>query len=254
MLHTKRRDALAEPGAPTGEKAWLLPADDPVLVALGIATSTGGSPTRQAKYRQVEELCRQLDAALTDAVASRPAAALTEADPLRVDRPRPWQRLPHLRRPPLTAVRGLPVRFTGVDVKEQSHRHNIALARELDRGVVRRGTIADAVVEPPPEVVLALHACDNATDEALARAVEWGAQLVPAAPCRHHDLAAQLRGPGARPYALLTEHGILRERFATLTDAVRAALLRTRGYHADVVEFVESVHTPQLVDPGRARR
>ncbi|MGL5827218.1 MAG: methyltransferase, partial [Nocardioides sp.] len=98
-----------------------------------------------------------------------------------------------------------------------------------------------------PEVVLALHACDTATDEALARAVGWQAALVLAAPCCHHDVAAQLKRVAApAPYSLLTGDGILRERFAdTLTDALRAGLLRGRGYRVDVVEFVESRHTPR---------
>jgi hypothetical protein len=96
-------------------------------------------------------------------------------------------------------------------------------------------------------VVLALHACDTATDEALARAVGWEASLVLAAPCCHHDIAAQLRrNPTPAPYSLLTRHGILRERFAdTLTDALRASILRVLGYRVDVVEFVESKHTPR---------
>jgi hypothetical protein len=95
--------------------------------------------------------------------------------------------------------------------------------------------------------VLALHACDTATDEALARAVGWGAQLVLAAPCCHHDIAAQLRkAPTPAPYAMLTRHGILRERLAdTLTDGVRASLLRLEGYRVDVMQFVESQHTPR---------
>jgi hypothetical protein len=96
-------------------------------------------------------------------------------------------------------------------------------------------------------VVLALHACDTATDDALARAVLWDASLVLAAPCCHHDVAAQLRRtPTPAPYTLLTRHGILRERFAdTLTDALRAGVLRVLGYRVDVIEFVESQHTPR---------
>ena len=96
-------------------------------------------------------------------------------------------------------------------------------------------------------MVLALHACDTATDEALARAVGWGASLVLAAPCCHHDIAAQLRRtPTPAPYAMLTRHGILRERFAdTLTDALRASLMRLAGYRVDVMQFVESKHTPR---------
>ena len=95
--------------------------------------------------------------------------------------------------------------------------------------------------------MLALHACDTATDDALARAVGWGSPLVLAAPCCHHDVAAQLRrATPPAPYASLVRHGILRERFAdTLTDALRASLLRLQGYRVDVVQFVESRHTPR---------
>jgi len=108
------------------------------------------------------------------------------------------------------------------------------------------GTIAGAQTGPV-DIVTALHACDTATDEALARAVEWEASLVLAAPCCHHDVAAQLRrAPTPAPYAMLTRHGILRERLAdTLTDALRATLMRLRGYRVDVVQFVESKHTPR---------
>ena len=148
----------------------------------------------------------------------------------------------------LTHVRGLPVHLVGVDVKEQSREHNSGVAAGL--GVDAEfvvGSIAGAQLDRPPEVVLALHACDTATDEALARAVEWEAALVLAAPCCHHDIAAQLRrNPTPAPYAMLTRHGILRERFAdTLTDALRASLLRLQGYRVDVMQFVESKHTPR---------
>jgi hypothetical protein len=107
--------------------------------------------------------------------------------------------------------------------------------------------ISDVRMEEAPDVVLALHACDTATDDALARAVGWGADLVLAAPCCHHDISAQLRGTtppvGHEP---LVRDGILRERLAdTLTDALRAAILRLRGYRVDVAEFVDSAHTPR---------
>ena len=107
-------------------------------------------------------------------------------------------------------------------------------------------SIGDASPDVRPDVVLALHACDTATDDALARAVEWRTPLVLAAPCCHHDIAAQLRkAPTPAPYAMLTRHGILRERFAdTLTDGLRASLLRLEGYRVDVMQFVGSRHTP----------
>jgi len=103
------------------------------------------------------------------------------------------------------------------------------------------------VLAEEPDLVLALHACDTATDQALARAVGWNARWVLAAPCCHHDIAAQLKaGTAPSPYGEVTRHAILRERFAdVLTDSLRASLLRVRGYKVDVVEFVDSQHTPR---------
>lgn len=150
----------------------------------------------------------------------------------------------------LTTTRGLDVRLTGVDVRADQRARNTELAAELgwgDRVRFVAGTILATPVDPPPQLVLALHACDTATDEALARAVGWHARWVLAAPCCHHDLAAQLRrSPAPPPYQPLVRHGILRERYADLlTDALRAALLRRHGYRVEVVEFVDSRHTPR---------
>ena len=244
-------------------KARLLPEDDPVLLALGISDRDGRvKPSRRAKYRQVEEFLRELQAALDDAIASgqvRPS----DDEPLRVvDLGCGNAYLTFAAHAWLTRVRGLPVRVVGVDVKEQSRRHNTEVAQRL--GVEEQVSfvtagIDDVRLEEPPHVVLALHACDTATDDALARAVAWDAPLVLAAPCCHHDVSRQLREhPAPEPYALLTRDGILRERFAdTLTDALRAALLRTRGYRVEVVEFVGSQHTPRntliRAISGRAR-
>ena len=251
MVHVSAR---AEEVAATREhdrdKERLLAEDDPVLVAVGISTAEGRiKPTRQAKYRQVEEFLRLLDASVTEAIAKKHLRRPTAEEPLRiVDLGCGNAYLTFAAQRYLTHVRELPVTVTGVDVQQQSADHNSRVAAEL--GIEAEfvvGSIADAVLDPAPDVVLALHACDTATDEALARAVEWGASLVLAAPCCHHDIAAQLRkAPTPTPYAALTRHGILRERFAdTLTDALRASLLRLEGYRVDVVEFVESAHTPR---------
>ena len=128
---------------------------------------------------------------------------------------------------------------------------NTALAERLGLAGLRFtvGSIEAAAVDlPEVDVVLALHACDTATDDALAAAVRAGAPVVLAAPCCHHDIQRQLTqnaGP-PHPYAAVTRHGILRERFAdVLTDALRADLLRLLGYRVDVVEFVDSRHTPR---------
>lgn len=143
--------------------------------------------------------------------------------------------------------RGAGVRLTGVDVRADQRERNTRLAQELGFDGVDfvAGTILDAKVEGDVDVVLALHACDTATDEALARALEWNARWILAAPCCHKDISRQLRR--AEPTAL-TRSGILRERFAdVLTDALRASILRRHGYSTEVVEFIDSAHTPRNV-------
>jgi SAM-dependent methyltransferase len=233
-------------------KPRLLPEDDPVLAALGFLDDRGRlKPSRQAKYRQVEEFLRDLAPVVDDAVGTGRLHRPTAADPLRVvDLGCGNAYLTFAAHRYLTAVRGLSVHTTGVDVKAQSREHNTAVAASLglsEEITFVQAEIGSVELSETPDVVLALHACDTATDDALARAVRWQAPVVLAAPCCHHDVAAQLRrSPAPAPYALLTRNGILRERFAdTLTDAMRAAVLRTRGYRVDVVDFVDSRHTPR---------
>ncbi|HET6625997.1 MAG TPA: SAM-dependent methyltransferase [Nocardioidaceae bacterium] len=255
MVHTAARAGPAVPEADRShdrKKSRLLPEDDPVLRAVGISDAEGRiKPSRQAKYRQVEEFLRTLGPFVDDALSSERLRRPTAEEPLRVvDLGCGNAYLTFAGHRYLSHVRGLDVHMVGVDVKAQSYAHNTEVAESL--GITGsmtfvQGDISSAALDRAPDIVLALHACDTATDDALARAVGWDASVVLAAPCCHHDVAAQLRrAPTPAPYSLLTRHGILRERFAdTLTDAMRAAVLRLLGYRVDVVEFVESQHTPR---------
>jgi hypothetical protein len=232
------------------DKGRLLPEDDPVFRALGLSDHAGRiKPSRQGKYRQVEEFLRILDASIADALAKGHLRRPTAEEPLQVvDLGCGNAYLTFVTERFLSHERGLPVHLTGIDQREQSRTHNEKLAVELgvDATFVA-SSIGDATLDVRPDVVLALHACDTATDDALARAVDWETPLVLAAPCCHHDIAAQLRTrPTPAPYAMLTRHGILRERFAdTLTDGLRSSLLRVAGYRVDVMQFVGSQHTPR---------
>jgi SAM-dependent methyltransferase len=231
-------------------KPALLDPAEPFWRAVGITDAAGRvKPSRQDKYRQVSELLRALDPVLESLPAREPG------EPVRVvDLGCGNAYLSFAAYRFLAGARGLPVRLTGVDVKAQAAEHGARVAAELgwsDDVAFVQGSVLEALDGPAvgADVVLALHACDTATDEALARAVRWRAPLVLASPCCHHDVQRQLAaapgGPPA-PYAALTRHGILRERFAdVLTDSLRAALLRLLGYRVEVIEFVGSQHTPR---------
>ncbi len=251
LLHTTERDEpVAVERGHDHAKQRLLPEDHPVLRALGISDAQGRvKPSRQAKYRQVEELVRALDVAVAEGQRAGTLRTPTPEDPLRVVDLGCGNAYLTFAAHAWLATR-MPVLLTGVDVKEQSRRHNSEVAAGLgisDQVEFVQSGIGEVELPQPPDVVLALHACDTATDDALARAVRWGADLVLAAPCCHHDVSAQLRQQPTPPgYDLLTRDGILRERLAdTLTDALRASLLRLEGYRVEVAEFVDSAHTPR---------
>ena len=242
QLHEQARDGAVATTAHDRVKHRLLAPADPWMARV--------LASKPAKNRQVEEFCRQLATVVDGALEAAQLRTPTVDDPLRVvDLGCGNAYLTFAAYRWLSHVRGLPVTMTGVDVKAPARERNAALAAELGATGLSfvDSNIATVRFERGPEVVLALHACDTATDDALARAVEWSAPVVLAAPCCHHHLQAQLRDhTPPPPYGLLVRHGILRERLAdTLTDAFRAALLRQHGYRVDVVDFVDSAHTPR---------
>jgi SAM-dependent methyltransferase len=144
----------------------------------------------------------------------------------------------------LNEILGVPARLIGVDVNQEVIRKSAAKAGKLGAAInFQVNPIAAA--EAKPDVVLALHACDTATDDAIARAVLSGAKVLLCVPCCHHHLNTQLKANGpAEVLRPLLRHGLLLQRSADLlTDALRALLLRIQGYKTDVVEFVGSEHT-----------
>ena len=109
--------------------------------------------------------------------------------------------------------------------------------------------LPDTPLPGTPDLVVALHACDTATDDALALAVRSGARAILAAPCCQRELSEQLHEasePSTVPVPALLQHSILRRGYAAdLTDALRVELLEACGYHVDAIEFVGSQHTPK---------
>lgn len=110
----------------------------------------------------------------------------------------------------------------------------------------------DSAALPAVDILIALHACNDATDHALVRGVKAGARLIVVAPCCHKDVRRGLGRPA--PLAPLFQHGLFKERLAEwLTDGLRVLALEAAGYHVTVSEFVDAVHTPKNVLIGAVR-
>jgi SAM-dependent methyltransferase len=141
---------------------------------------------------------------------------------------------------------GTRVELVGLDTNRQVIETVRAIADGLgyDEARFEATAIEDYESEQPIDLLVSLHACDTATDEAIAAGVRLGAEAIVVAPCCHHELAAQIAG---QKDALL-RHGLLLGRQADLvTDALRAAALETLGYRVDVIEFVSTEHTAKNV-------
>ncbi|GAB2630543.1 class I SAM-dependent methyltransferase [Kribbella swartbergensis] len=256
LRYTKKGKELLHRQAETREqetshdrvKQRVLDPAAPFLIELGISDHHGRvKPSRQAKYKQIEEFCKLLAPALDDAIG---AGRIPAGRPLHVVDLGCGNAYLTLAAYHLLTSAGHDVRMTGIDHNPAARERNTRVVTALGWQEHLRfvdATIQAAELDVRPDVVLALHACDTATDDALARAVGWEAPLVLAAPCCHHDIQKQLKSvtPPA-PYALMTRYGIVRERFAdVLTDTLRAAVLRQVGYRVEVVQFVDSQHTPR---------
>jgi SAM-dependent methyltransferase len=156
---------------------------------------------------------------------------------------------------------GTRVELVGLDSNESVVATVRAIAHGLgyDEARFEATSIQDYESDEPIDLLVSLHACDTATDEALAAGVRLGAEAIVVAPCCHHELASQI----ARQKDALLRHGLLLGRQADLvTDALRAAALEMLDYRVDVIEFVAAEHTAKNVmlraerapSPQRAER
>ena len=214
---------------------------DAFLVALEIMNPDGSiRPSMQAKYRQINafiellkpviEDVREKDGVLSIVDCGCGSAYLTFA-------------LYHY----LKTILHLNVKVAGVDRNEELVEKTSGLRDRLGWGDLSFHVAQIGEYQPAeaPDLVLSLHACDTATDEAIAQGVKWGSCGIVAAPCCQHELHRVLDSEVFRP---LLRHGILRERLADLlTDSFRALALQRMGYRTKVIEFIAPEFTPKNV-------
>ncbi|HVF24414.1 MAG TPA: SAM-dependent methyltransferase, partial [Anaerolineales bacterium] len=214
---------------------------EPFLKAVGIMTQDGKiRADMQRKFKQINEFLRLIDE--TDSFAH------FNGHPLHVvDFGCGNAYLTFAVYYYLHDILQLDAHVVGVDIKADLIERHQEKAKALGWGQLsfQTGRISDYRSEIMPDVVLALHACDTATDDALAQGIRWGSKLIVCAPCCQHELQQQM-SQVSMPTALLPifQHGILFERVGDiLTDTFRTSILRIMGYRTDVTQFVPIEHT-----------
>ena len=139
------------------------------------------------------------------------------------------------------------VRIIGLDLKKDVIRHCSSLAAKYGykKLTFLEGDIADYDGADQVDMVVTLHACDTATDFALAKAIGWNAKVILSVPCCQHELNGQMKNEILAP---IMDYGLLKERFAALaTDGLRAKYLEREGYETQVLEFIDMEHTPKNI-------
>lgn len=223
-------------------KSYLIPENQPCpfLEEIGVMTSAG--KVRAARYHKFRQINRFLEL-INDVLPHLPPEGPLHIVDFGCGKSYLTFALHHL----LTTIHGREVDIVGLDQNASVIRDCSRIAAELGcRGLdFRVGDIAAHRAERKVDMAVSLHACDTATDSALAQAIAWQADVILAVPCCQHEFAQKLTREILRP---IQQHGILRERFAALaTDALRAQALELCGYRTQVIEFIDLEHTAKNI-------
>lgn len=224
------------------EKQYVLPVDEPVpfLIRLGIQSPDG--KVKRQKYDKFKQINRFLEF-IEDSLRHLPIDRTVRILDFGSGKSYLTFALYHF----LHEMKGYDVHITGLDLKKEVIEECAKIARDLEyeRLEFLVGDINEYEGETAVDMVVTLHACDVATDMALARAVRWGAKVILSVPCCQKELNRQLNAPNLE---LMLQHGLIKERFASLaTDSIRAELLGLVGYDAQLLEFIDLEHTPKNI-------
>lgn len=229
---TQTRGALAVCDLHDRQKSRLIPEDTPFLRSLGIS-SDGGKvyQASQGKYRQINKFVEILDGLCVG------KSIKTVADMGCGKGYLSFATYSHL----VTLQKDISLVGYELRPKLVTEINSIARLHKLSGLSFEVGDISQIDI-PKTDMVIALHACDIATDLAIAKGIEVGAELIVVSPCCHKQIRKTMKG-NPRTVSSLS-HGIMKERMAEwLTDAIRALLLESKGYKTKIMEFVSLEHT-----------
>lgn len=227
LLHNRKKKYILEEGIPV-----------PFLIDLGVMTQNGSIVNAHYdKFRQINRFLEYIEDILPSLPTGRELRIL--------DFGCGKSYLTFAIYYYLKVLKGYPVRITGLDLKEDVIRHcnELAVKYGYDKLEFLCGDIAYYDGCSQVDMVVTLHACDTATDYALAKAVGWGAKVILSVPCCQHELNKQMKNDLLSP---VLHYGILKERMAALmTDGLRAQILEANGYRTQILEFIDMAHTPK---------
>ncbi|HEY9571146.1 MAG TPA: SAM-dependent methyltransferase [Metalysinibacillus sp.] len=212
----------------------------PFLVRLGVQTADG--KVKQAKFDKFKQINRFVEM-IDDSLSYLPKDRTIRILDFGSGKSYLTFALYHY----LKIEKGLDIQVTGLDLKKEVIEECAQIAQDLGYEHLEFlvGDINDYNDETAVDMVVTLHACDVATDMALARAVRWGARVILSVPCCQHELNRQLQAPALD---VMLQHGLVKERFAALaTDSIRAEILSLVGYETQLLEFIDMAHTPKNI-------
>jgi SAM-dependent methyltransferase len=230
------------------KKPRLLDPADPFLLEVGITDIHGKvKPSKMDKYMQVEEFLRLLTPTLNQAIEAGHLSKPTGDTPLTIVDLGCGHAYLTFAAHQFLKAQGMNIKVVGIDIRPASRDRNNEIAKKLgisDSIEFLAEEISETSLKKA-DIAIALHACDTATDDAIAWALRSDASMLMIAPCCHHDIQSQLTD-SPEPWSLITRYGIMRERLADLlTDAFRMQLLKVRGFRVEAIEFVGGEHTPR---------
>jgi hypothetical protein len=226
------------PAAHDREKHRFLDLDRAFLAELGVTDAQHRLvPAMARKWRQINKFIEVLDHAL----AATPLATAPRLDVIDFGSGKGY--LTFALHDYLRTTLGLPARVAGVELRaDMVALCNGAVQRLALEGLRFEQGDVRSVVPDAIDIMIALHACDTATDFAIATGVRAGAQIIMCSPCCHKELRPQLLQP--HPLRPILKHGVhLGQQAEMLTDSLRAMLLDACGYETQVFEFVALEHT-----------
>ena len=221
-------------------KQRLLAENNPIFKALDMSDVLGRiKPTKMDKYKQVEEFLRLLAPTIEGEIKDQDSLSVVD---LGCGHAYLTFGVQEFFKDKYNSVSIL-----GVDERVDSKEHNEKVAAKLK---VDAKFLAAKIADTPAQkvdIAIALHACDTATDDAIAWAVNNDAKVIMVAPCCMHELQTQVK-EAPEPWGMLTKYGLVKERLVDLmTDSLRAQILKLLGYRVDIVEFIGGEHTARNI-------